>query len=253
MSLQTDAKKYVDKRVKGTAVFFHITAKEFIASLKKRIDNPGQINQKKANVCGPAAFLYGLALKTPMRYAKFACDLYLLGSGDLGTMVITAPTDVKNAQSTERLGMDPVDWITLASLRRSRNWIWKDLSSFKGGMTWPLSLKKWFEWAGLTDVVNDTSLLAPQTWTSWGNACDELDKHNAIVCLLVNGKVLLTTKLDASPWTGNHWICLAQVVTARNPVDVWVFTWGGYLQVKFDKAKEEDFRKHFFGYVSARP
>ena len=107
--------------------------------------------------------MYGLVRSHPEQYAAFACHLFMFGAARLNDLVIKAPESVKGA-ALHTLGMSAADWVTLASLRRSKNWMWRDLSTLRAGLTWPLALKKWFNQAGF-EAHSHTSLLSAQTGT----------------------------------------------------------------------------------------
>jgi hypothetical protein len=230
-------------------VFQNIPAARFLNDLADRIVDPRLIDQRHGQVCGPAAFMYGLVRSHPEQYAAFACHLFMFGAAQLNDLHIKAPDSVKGA-ALHTLGMSTADWVTLASLRRSKNWMWRDLSTLRAGLTWPLALKKWFNQAGF-EAHSHTSLVSAQDWDNWDRACDLYETQNAIVCVFINTHMLDARTCGERSYAPNHWVALANIRSRRNPVDIDFFTWGGTMPVRYDQAHEHDFRRHYYGYVSA--
>ena len=81
------------------------------------------MNQDTAGLCGPVAFLYGLASNSPATYARYAVDLYEKGNAKIGD--ILAPSTGCRTSSPP-CSMSPADWLAAASLRNSDNW-WFDV------------------------------------------------------------------------------------------------------------------------------
>lgn len=243
------ARRFVDNGV--GRVFFNINPANFLNDLQNRIEHPEGINQQHAAVCGPATFLYGMALKGPLRYSMFACNLFMLGSARLGNLNIVASADVRGAAPLH--GISAADWVTLASLRIDRNWFFKDPSNlnqtFWTGVTWPGDLAKWFSKAGYHST-NRANLLLTKGWTNWQRACNRFT-NGEIVCLFINTNMLYAHLQNTKSTTPNHWVGLANVRTQRNPVDVDIFTYGGVQRVLFTNVNEGNFKRHYYGYVSA--
>lgn len=233
-------------------VFFNIDPRDFLNDLVVRIINPEAIHQQDAAVCGPATFLYGLARNGPLRYAMFACNLYMSGSARLGNLDIVARDNVKNAAPLH--GTSPADWVTLASLRLAYNWFFTDPNNlnktFFTGLTWPVTLTKWLGKAGY-NATNRANLTITKGWTNWKRACE---RHNngEIVCMFINTNMLYPSLRRTKSSTPNHWIGLANI-RSQKPPDVDVFTWGGVRPLTFAAAEERNFKRHYYGYVSAKP
>jgi hypothetical protein len=236
-------------------VFFRIDANDFLNELEARINNPKKIFQADAAVCGPATFLYGLARHRPFGYAHFACWLFMRGSARLGNLNIVAPDNVKNTAALH--GMGAADWVTLASLRLARNWVFTEPQNlnkvFFTGVTWPASLTWWLSKAGY-NATNRANLTITKGWTNWQRACR---RHNngEIVCMFINTNMLSSSLAvrGTKSSTPNHWIGLANIISERKPVNVEVFTWGDLRTFTFTAAEERNFKRHYYGYVSAKP
>lgn len=241
-------------------VFQNIDADDFLDDLARRIENPSLIYQGHGQVCGPAAFMYGLARSHPEQYAAFACHLFMYGEARLNDLLIKAPDSVKGKApdlNDGLLDMSAVDWVTLASLRRSKNWMWRDLSTLRAGLTWPLALKKWFNQAGF-EAHSHTTLVTAQSWQNWDDACNMFQTQHAIVCVFINTN-MLPDYAGHYPHAGdrssapNHWVTLANVHSRRNPVHVDFFTYGRTDVIYFEQSEEHNFQRHYYGYVSAVP
>src|SRR5262249_43790847 len=184
--MQEQAIKWVRaKESSGHGTRFHqLPPGPFYQEVVDRIENPELINQEETYTCGPATFVYGLARKRPLVYAKFTCNLYAFGWATINQFKIVAPEDVLTVQNNtvDRLGMCSADWVALASLRRSKNWVLTDIGTLAGGATVAMSLEFWFKEAGFRDVVNDTNFFTAKGWDNWAEAC-RLCNNDHIVCV----------------------------------------------------------------------
>lgn len=231
-------------------VFFNILPNVFLTDLVSRIEHPETIDQRNAAVCGPAAFLRGLAVKDPVRYANFACKLYVLGSAKLGDLTIVASEKVKNAHIGHRHNISPADWVTLASLRLSRNWFYKNPDklneTFLTGVTWPAALADWFSQMGY-DSTNRANLYMTKGFTNWGRACVRFG-NGEIVCLFINTNMIDQPTVKSK--TPNHWVGLSNVIS-NDPPKFEIFTWGGLRTITFTAMNKNNFTMNYYGYVSA--
>jgi len=262
---QKEALDWVNKKEqkRDNPRFHNFPEATFYQEVRDRINNPERISQQQTYTCGPAAMLYGLAKKQPQVYAKFVCNLYAFGEATIGHMRIVAPTDVLATQDNDdaRQGMRSADWVAVASLRRSKNWVFTDLSTLRGGGTFAYTLRSWFEEAGFT-AVNDTTLVTASTWENWTDACTRCN-NGEIVCIWMHSNMLEKAP-DLNKWIDyagvasnrsifpNHWVGLAEVKSIRNPVKVVFFSWGHLGTLEFSQAEEANFIRHYYGFVSAR-
>ncbi|MCP4118673.1 MAG: hypothetical protein GY737_25420 [Desulfobacteraceae bacterium] len=64
--------------------------------LRDRLAHPWKINQGMTSLCGPAAFLYCIAVKNPGKYVKYIIDLYEKGEAAIDALSIKPGRDCKN-------------------------------------------------------------------------------------------------------------------------------------------------------------
>ncbi len=158
--------------------------------LRDLVDRPDLVQQRRLNVCGPAAFLRAWARHDPAAFARFATTLYDTGRAAIGELAI-APgplTDTDHAALADRHGRgipEPADWMILGALRASEN----RLTTFRGrpedalsAMTFPSELVRWLRATGLyADIVSElraagTPLPANDIWIATAAA-----RHGAAV------------------------------------------------------------------------
>jgi hypothetical protein len=127
--------------------------------LLMRVGKPGLISQGPAGVCGPAAFLYNVALDSPAMYAQYAIDLYEKGKGRIRNMDVSPSVGCRNYIPPETIAQ--AEWLTAGSLRDSSNaWLdFDDVSRNFSAGTNITDLVNWFKDAGYSDIRYDDNLL----------------------------------------------------------------------------------------------
>ncbi|WP_238702146.1 hypothetical protein [Helicobacter bilis] len=115
------------------------------------INNPTESyypDQGPTSLCGPAAFFYCLLIDRPDLYVKCVIDLWEKGEVKIKNLTIKPSEDCKKPKSLEndRYKINGIDWITLASLRDSKNIIFRynEASDQAAGITLAGALKEWF-------------------------------------------------------------------------------------------------------------
>src|SRR5262249_39065587 len=156
------------------------------------IDDPYKIDQQGSSLCAPAAMVFALAKDSPERYAKFVIDLFELGAAKLGKLDIRPGEDLLTygLPASDR-GPDAVDWIALASLRDSSNWIldYQAATDSVAGITTPGTLAQWARDIGYTKVIDKTILIDDRGKNLWEAAVrNEVNRYK--VFLLINGRLL---------------------------------------------------------------
>jgi hypothetical protein len=257
MSSISAARLVVDEfeRLNIDSPWKHITQAEMAKGLKERLANPDLIDSSKVNLCGPAAFFNNLAKDDPVMYAKIGTDLYGRNLAKLGSRQFCAGRDLMNARVPD--GMNPVDWVTMASLRSDQNKIlsYDDPNEWGvSGLTMPGAVEDWFEQAGYQSVDEETNLFFTKSERNIMEASALLSRGHR-VCLLVNFQMLRMTTQTHRSILPNHWVVLRSAVTITNSTisfkvwywgDTWPIPWNGTLGV-------DDFERNYYGYVSAQP
>jgi hypothetical protein len=240
----------------GSARFPQLDRYEVGVGLLMRIANPSLIKQDQASLCGPAALLFSEAADSPAAYAKFAIDLYEKGKAKLNRLEIEPGEDVRRYRP--HATMDHVDWLTLASLRDSENWLldYDNADKEFAGITLPGELADWFRRAGYSKVEQDANLV-----DSMGvgeiNDANRLFADNYRVCLFIGTNILYPNKLTQHSTTAEHWaVQRKKIDVAGGNVSFQVFTWGEgeYAVPPAGKTLAlGDFLGNFYGYVAGKP
>ena len=95
---------------------------EIIGEMRRRLHNPFRVNQGQQPFCGPASVLFELIRKFPLRYVSLCQSLYETGGFQAQTRHIQASETLRQASQGE-LRMGSADWMVLATLRESENFI----------------------------------------------------------------------------------------------------------------------------------
>lgn len=239
----------------------------FAARLAKLVERPDLLQQRRLNLCGPAAFLRAWALRDPAAFARFAAALYDDGHAPIGPLEVRpAPgslIDADYAALAGRFGGFPeaADWLTMGALRDSEN----ALIRFRGrpddnvsGMTFPRELTRWLRACGCyADVRDETTPLVP---AGMARSLALRPDGGTDVFVLLNLHVLRelqhpTGRRRAATFLVNafpdHWAALAAPITERpgGKLFVRVWSWGVVLE---GEVPAETWRANVYGAVVGR-
>jgi hypothetical protein len=155
--------------------------------------------------------------------------------------------------------MDQVDWMTMASLRDSENFLldYDDAKKQFAGITTPGGLADWFRRAGYSDVQEETNLEFHKGSGTLDDANKLFDKGYRI-CLFIRAEMLTEAEQSQSgSILDAHWaVQRSRIDVAAGKVRLKVFTWGeGEYQIPHGSKDLSlgDFLDNFYGYVAARP
>jgi hypothetical protein len=241
----------------GGTSFPHLDRDEVGIGLLMRIANPGMLNQGQAGVCGAAVMLFSVAKDNPGKYAQYTIDLYEKGKAHIEGFDIEPGADVRNYTLPADAFMAPVDWMTMASLRDSENWIYH-FNSFddKDSGTTADEVEKWFKKAGYSDVRRETNDIYSQDADNADDASRLFGQGYSVV-LFIHSNMLKPDKQTNKSRGASH------VVVLQSPIDrsggkvrFKVFTWGQRdFQVPHGTAdlSLDDFLENYYGYVAGKP
>ena len=235
--------------------FPNLDRNEVWVGLLMRIAHPGVLDQGGASLCGPTALMHAVATDRPGEYARFAIDLYETGKAKLGRLMIEPGKDARNFTPNGKIPQ--VDWLTMASIRDSENWLfdYDDVEDEFEGITLPGELAHWFRKAGYSDVRNVTNVVFNKGTGTLDDA-DRLYAAGYRVCLFIGINMLSGSSQTSGSTTAEHWVVLrSRVVRTGGNVRLTVFTWGtGNHEVpQRGILSLEDFYRNFYGFVAAKP
>src|SRR5207249_1998879 len=125
------------------------------------------ISSAASNLCGAASVTFELAKADPVAYTQAAIGLYDSGEGTIRSLKIKPSATLR--QGTLPSGNNAADWLVLASLRDSENWVftykgtggwWDDLKA----MQLPHTVAEWMRKFGYSDIHNETNLGFCKDW-----------------------------------------------------------------------------------------
>jgi hypothetical protein len=232
--------------------FPHLDRSEIASGLAKRVVDPTLINQGRADLCAPASLVYDLARTRVVEYVNAVTGLFDRGSTRIGDLLVEPCNDLRFYKPPTG-SIEQVDWIIIASIRDSENWLWDYESVDDRGGTNPPELTSWLKKAGYTDLKEDWNNVLNKTAANLKEA-DELYSKNYHVFLRVDANVLEGKKVRLSQ--PNHRVVLASRVTTNwsptSSVTMDVYTWGAIHTLPKDPMILDDFLDYYYGYVAAR-
>ena len=222
-----------------------------------RVAYPGTLDQNQTNLCGPAALVFNVLRDRPGTYAAFACDMYDKGEGVLYKLPIKPKADLRHAAPSSS-DIAPVDWLALASIRNSNDWVihYDSTGGEFSGVTTPMELAYWFDQAGYTDVREDANFFRHQRDTDNMKEANRLLAAGYHVVLLIGSNMVDGHQTQSSDIRDDHWVVLQSEMKLENgEVTFHIYTWGdGYREVPLSGALTlDDFLMNYYGYVAAKP
>ncbi len=239
-------------------VWPHLDKTAIISEMRSRLHNPFRVNQGQQPFCGPASVLFELIRKFPLRYVELCQSLYETGGFQAQTRQIQASESLRQASQGE-LRMGPADWMVLATLRESENFLFPvepnapELVRNLAGMTKFWEMKGWVrEILGYsrveyfhTYVLRDLAALKKS---------QEILDQGGVALGLITAENLLS-KNKSRITVPNHWIALVGNVEIQKGtfwkhdsghVSFDVFTWAKRVTID---ANEGVFEDAFWGVV----
>jgi hypothetical protein len=195
------------------------------------------IDQDGQNLCGPAAILYELAKRQPLRYVEAIRSLYDGGAFRAGAGIVRPDSQLYAYAVPSEISA--ADWIGMASMRDSKNSVFDyDPGDDFAGITWPGDMKGWaksilgFQTADYDSTYVYGEFSALKKARDWYNA-------GGVAFLLVDS--WLVGSGEPFVCIPNHWIAYAGgLVLANGRVKFKAYTWGQVKQVDVSNSQFED-------------
>jgi hypothetical protein len=217
------AKKIVDDFANRTtnSLWPGLSRAQVAAGARARIDDPDQIDQRDASLCGPSCFLRMIIKDQPETYAWAIANLFEKGSATMGhggTRYILQPSQtLRDYRLPATARIDQSDWIILASLRDSENWFmrYSSIGDDFSAITLPHTMVNWFVEAGYQDVREEANLTSGPGLSNAESASDLFDKGYKVV-LFINANMLETSTQDKGSNIPDHWVALTSPITFQD-------------------------------------
>jgi hypothetical protein len=223
-----------------------------VAELRSRIHDPFQVSQGGQPFCGPAAVLFELVRKQPLRYVQICWSLFTTGGFQGHLHFILAAEPLRRA-SRGNLRMGQIDWMLLATLRDAEAQLFPvepnapDLIRNLTGMTKSWELKGWVkELLGYTTVqyhhaylMNDISAMQQASTAI---------QAGGVAFALITAEGMLSDKPPLLPFP-SHWVTLLGNISVQsNPITFDIYTWSQSLRLQMDPSP---FKKYLWATVTA--
>lgn len=239
------------------SVWPYLDKNQVVADMRSRINDPFQVNQGGQPFCGPAAILFELVRKQPLRYAQICRSLFETGSFQTRTKRVEAPTRL--CQSHGQLRMPQADWMVLATLRNAENLIFPvdpnspDIIRNLSGMTKSWEMKGWVrEVLGYSKFKYDHTYIFGEL-EALQEAADCI-ANGGVALALITAEGLLENKHPLLPYP-SHWISILgnlsiQEGTIGKPnsgrVSFDIYTWA---QKRHVDVNQDTFKDYLWGIV----
>jgi hypothetical protein len=237
----------------------NINKSKLIQGLLERVTDPCKVDQGRRSLCGPAAIFHELARLQPARYVAIARSLYETGKFSDGTATIKPSKDLLNSQVPT--GISTADWLLLASLRDSENFLfdvehndsWEEGLT---GLTTPSDMVDWTE--EILRFRNAESDLTPLAGEQDAlREADKVTQAGGVAFLLIHTAML---PHGDDPWVSypEHWVAYKPGQLSIKDAGFWgddrlrfsVYTWGQCGKIV--DIDEEPFEDFMFGVVTGQ-
>jgi hypothetical protein len=234
-----------------------VEKKQLIAEMQLRLNDAFQINQGTQPFCGPAAIIFELVRKQPLRYIQICRSLFEKGSFQGKTKLIQASQLLRRSQG--RLRMAPSDWMVLATLRESENTIFNievntpEIIRNLAGMT-----KSWEMQGWIKELFDYRQVKTIHTYLFGEFAALEQAKaainSGGVVFGLVTADGLLRDKKPFLPLP-THWVSILGNISVKGGdwsdndsgrISLDLYSWGKQFHINKD---EDVFEDYFWGVV----
>jgi hypothetical protein len=225
-----------------------------VTEIRDRVRNPYLINQGGQPFCGPAAVLFELVRKQPVRYVQVCRNLYQLGGFQGSTAFITASDELRNA-SRGNLQMGQADWMILATFREMENILFPvepnapDIIRNLAGMTKSWELKGWIqEILSYKNVEYQHAFLTNDIQAI--TKADQVLRNGGVAFALISAEGMLTDNPPLLPFP-SHWIGLLGNISIQ-PASIGfdIYTWSKKMHLTLDP---DSFKKYLWAVVTGLP
>ncbi|SRR5579883_2236282 len=225
-----------------------------ISDIRARVQDPFQVNQGGQPFCGPAAVLFDLILKQPLRYVEICRSLFLVG-GFQATNHYIASSDRLRQASKGNLQMGQADWMVLATLRDVEDVIFPvepnapDIIRNLAGMTKSWEMKGWVhEILGYSHMDYNHAYLMNDVSAMQDAAAAIQAGGVAFALITAEGMLGNTPPLVPFP---SHWIALLGNISVQgDPVTFDIYTWSRQMRLTMDAGS---FKKYLWATVTGTP
>ena len=235
--------------------FPNIEQRDIVDGLRERVKTPKSQNQGAAGLCCPAAFFFCILNYKPELYVQYVIDLYTTGKARIGSLEVKPSPQLKVARPPGDK-IPPVDWVALASLRESSNWV-LDITSVDDDVasgTRPAEVASWLRKIGYTGVRDEANWFRGKGRKEI-EAFDRDTRMNRDVCLFINDNMLDDGTAKHTSHHMNHCVVVDEPPTLQNGrISLSVYTWGDIQRVpRAGTLSLDEFSRNFYGYVSGQP
>lgn len=227
----------------------YVNKDALLTDIADKISNPLHVNQGNTPLCGPAAIVYELVAKQPVRYIKICKRLFEKGKLLGKTKTYTPSLTLLRSRVPRRDRISIADWLLMASLRDVGNALFDVSSSsndFVMGLTTPNEMKEWTSEILGYNTIHWESTYVFGEFEAMKHASRVRNKGGVAFILCHSEMVGGSSDRFTLP---NHWISYTDGLKIDD--GVWyrhddgriefnAYTWGRIESVNLDEGKFED-------------
>lgn len=235
-------------------IWLHLDKATLVAELRDRIHHPHHISQGGQPFCGPAAVLFELARKNPLRYIEICRNLYQLGGFYGATRFIPASEKLQKSSYGD-LRMPQLDWMVLSTLREMENVLFPvepnapDIIRNLAGMTKSWEMRGWVkEILGFTNVDYHYAFIANDIEAI--NEAAQTIQQGGVAFALITAEGMLQDNPPLVPFP-SHWVgVLGNITVKPDVVGLNIYTWSKTMRLEMDPVS---FKRYLWATVTALP
>jgi hypothetical protein len=188
----------------AAGVWPFISKPELLGDIRRTVANPFNVSQEATVLCGPAAILFELASRQPVRYVEVCQQLYETGEFKSRSKIVRPSKTLRESRVPS--GITLADWILMATLRDTENAIF-DVEATSGpiamGITTPWEMKGWtFEILAYDKVAYQSTYLYGEFEAM--REASNIVKRGGVAFLMIHS-AMLGQEAPAVAFP-NHWI-----------------------------------------------
>jgi hypothetical protein len=241
----------------GPQAFTRLTRSVVAHGLRERVLDPTRVNQGAASLCPSANVVYLEARDHPVHYVLFVTQLFEHGRSALRRWRVAPGRALLNYLPPVR-GIHEADWVPMASIRESEEWLWSNRDIFSDGGAYCDVIARWLRTAGYTDVADHSQKSQPATEGNLRLAANYYGMGYRVLLNIDAAVLQPTNNRPRDKWM--HIATLTSPITfagagANRTVDFTVYTWGAQrrmIPAGSSSMQLGDFLAHYYGFVAAR-
>jgi hypothetical protein len=232
-----------------SGVWPNLSKDDLLANIRDIVKDPLNVAQGSTPFCGPAAVVYELVSRFPLRYVEICRSLFETGQFYGRTKLIAPSADLLASNAPTDKDISSANWMLLATLRDVENMIFdveEDSGELAAGISTPWEMKTWTNELLGFDTIEFESNFVYGEFDAMRQA-QEVRDRGGVAFLLINQSLLKNE--DPTIGYPDHWVSLVDNLSIDEGTwYIWdsghisfdCFSWGGKQPIKAGEGRFED-------------